>query len=125
MGILAKIIGAIMAGTGFVLLTLGMDSSMGAFSFVFFIAGIFTMSMGFALLTAGRQQKVEKPPPPTVTEIRCDNPECTFKEIRDFEKGDYILKKIDNTCPKCAGSEGMTIFGIYVVREEPEDKDTF
>jgi hypothetical protein len=84
--------------------------------------GSVVMVMGFSLLTArgGNDEKMMKPPPPTVTEIQCDNPECEFKEIRDFEDGDYILKSLEMTCPKCQGS--LTIQGVYVVREEPEDK---
>nr|KXH74270.1 MAG: hypothetical protein AM325_12955 [Candidatus Thorarchaeota archaeon SMTZ1-45] len=70
-------------------------------------------------MTSGRQQKEEKPPPPTVTEIRCSS--CDFKEIRDFQKGDYVLKAVEATCPKCQGA--MTIEGVYMVREDTEDKD--
>ncbi|MHA1961139.1 MAG: hypothetical protein ACW99U_12995 [Candidatus Thorarchaeota archaeon] len=119
MGLISKLIGVVMAGTGGVLLLFGMDASTGIFSYVYFFVGLLMMSMGFAFITGGRkQQKDQKPPPPTVTEIRCDNSECTFKEIRDFEKGDYILKPVDAPCPKCGGS--MTVEGIYIVREEPE-----
>jgi hypothetical protein len=83
--------------------------------------GSVVMVMGFSLLTArGGDDQTIKPPPPTVTEIQCDNTECGFKEIRDFEKGDYVLKVLDMPCPKCQG--GLTIQGVYVVREEPEDK---
>ena len=63
------------------------------------------------------EPKEEKPPPPTVTEIRCND--CDFKEIRDFKKGDYVLKAVEETCPKC--QTGMTIEGVYIIREEPKE----
>lgn len=120
MGIVGKIIGAIMTGTGMVLLTLGMDPNIGVLSWGYFIIGLFMMSLGMALITGGKSQQVKKPKPPTITEIRCDNSECTFKELRDFERGDYILKPLDVPCPRCGGT--MTIQGIYIIRDESEEK---
>ncbi len=118
MGIVSKILGLAFAASGFLILWWGMGVA-GLFSYVWSFIGMFVMAMGFALLTSGRQQKEEKPPPPTVTEIRCNS--CDFKEIRDFQKGDYILKAVETTCPKCQSA--MTIEGVYIVREEPDDKD--
>ena len=118
MGIVSKILGVVFAASGFIILWWGMGTN-DALSFVWTVLGMFVLAMGFAMLTSGRQQKEEKPPPPTVTEIRCNS--CDFKEIRDFQKGDYILKAVEATCPKCQSA--MTIEGIYIVREEPEDKD--
>lgn len=122
MGILSKIIGLALTGGGAVILVLGMNGTGDILSYVFFFVGLLIMSMGFSLMTAGRGRKPPTPPPPTVTEIQCDSPECDFKEIRDFEKGDYILRPLEIKCPKCTGS--MTIEGVYVVRPEPEEKDT-
>ena len=116
MSVLSKVIGIVFAGVGFVILFYGMGDTT-LLSYLWSFLGILVMSMGFALLTAGRQ-KVEKPPPPTVTEIKCND--CDFKEIRDFQKGDYILKPVEQSCPKCQSP--MTIDGVYMVREEPEDK---
>jgi hypothetical protein len=96
-----------------------MNSPTDPLSFVYTIAGMFVMAMGFTLLTSRSKQKEKKPPPPTVTEIRCNS--CDFKEIRDFQKGDYVLKPVETTCPKCQSA--MTIEGIYIVREEPDEKD--
>ncbi len=119
MGIITKVIGAILAGVGFYIVLMGLnplpDDSM---TFVYFIIGLVVMSVGFNLMVGSRREKEVKPPPPTITEIRCDSPECNFKEIRDFERGDYILRLVDVPCPKCGGS--MTVEGIYVIREEPE-----
>jgi len=116
MSVLSKVIGIVLAGFGFILLFYGMtDTTLIAYLWSFL--GLLVMSMGFALLTAGKP-KEEKPPPPTVTEIKCRS--CDFKEIRDFKKGDYILKPVEEACPKC--HDTMTIEGVYVIREEPADK---
>jgi hypothetical protein len=109
--------GLAMAGVGAVILFMSMGSA-DSMSFIWSIVGMFVMAFGFTLMTSGRQ-KEEKPPPPTVTEIRCND--CDFKEIRDFEKGDYILKPVEKVCPKC--NSPMTIEGVYIVREEPDEKD--
>lgn len=117
MGITTRVIGLVFTAMGaFVLFT-----SVGAtdpFGLVWSFIGMFVMALGLTLMTSGRN-KEKKPPPPTVTEIRCDS--CDFKEIRDFEQGDYILKLVEAKCPKCQGP--MTIEGVYVVREEPDEKD--
>ncbi|MFX0106828.1 MAG: hypothetical protein ACFE7R_00950 [Candidatus Hodarchaeota archaeon] len=118
MGIVGKILGIMLAGVGAVIMFVGMNDPV--WSYVYLFIGLMVMSIGFSMLTSGKP-KEEPPPPPTVTDIRCDNPECTFKEIRDFKSGDYILKPLEATCPKCQNS--MTIHGVYIVREEPDDKD--
>ncbi len=119
MGLLGKLIGAIITGAGMIILAFGWDQSLGPVSLIFIAIGLFVTSLGMALITGGKQQ-TQKPRPPTITEIKCDNPECTFKELRDFELGDYIFKTLDVSCPKCGSS--MTIHGIYIVRDESENK---
>jgi len=114
-GLISKLIGIALAAVGFILLFFGMNDPT-VLSYVYSILGLIIMSIGFALLTAGRP-KEEKLPPPTVTEIRCND--CDFKEIRDFKKGDYILKPVEDACPKC--QTGMTIEGVYIIREEPKE----
>jgi len=118
MGIISKILGGVLTASGALILTHGMDPNVGSLSFVLFVVGLVVMSVGFGLLTAGKKKEEVKASLPTVTEIRCNG--CDFKEIRDYEKGDYILKPLEPKCPKCSGK--MTIEGVYVVREEP-DKD--
>jgi hypothetical protein len=115
-GLISKLIGIALAAVGFVLLFFGMNDPASSLSFVYSIMGLIVMSIGFALLTSGKP-KEEKLPPPTVTEIRCND--CDFKEIRDFKKGDYILKSVEEACPKC--QTGMTIEGVYIIREEPKE----
>ena len=118
MGIISKIIGAVLAGVGFFIVYFGMTTTNDILTL---FLGSIVMVMGFSLLTARSSEDATiKPPPPTVTEIQCDNPECEFKEIRDFEKGDYVLKPLGVRCPKCEGN--LTIQGVYMVREEPENK---
>ena len=53
--------------------------------------------------------------PKVITTILCQK--CGFKNIRDFESGDYIFKETES-CPKC--SEKMMISAIY--REVKEKK---
>ena len=115
MGIISKILGILLAATGFIVLFFGMNDTT-LMAYVYSFIGLLIMSFGFALLTSGKP-KEEKPPPPTVTEIRCNG--CDFKEIRDFKKGDYILKEVEEICPKC--QTGMTIEGVYIIREEPKE----
>ena len=120
MGMLSKIIGLILAAAGALIVVFGMDGDP-TLQYVWFFIGLLLVSMGLTLITGGRKQVEREPPPPTVTEIHCDNPECDFKEIRQFESGDYVLKPVDAKCPKCSGT--MTIEGVYVVKEDkPEDK---
>ena len=120
MGMISKIIGLVLAAAGALIVVFGMDGDPGL-QYVWFFIGLLLVSMGLTLVTGGRKQVEQEPPPPTVTEIHCDNPECDFKEIRQFESGDYVLKPIDAKCPKCSGT--MTIEGVYVVKEDkPEDK---
>jgi len=51
--------------------------------------------------------------PKVITTILCQK--CGFKNIRDFERGDYIFKETE-PCPKC--NEKMMIASIY--REDKE-----
>ncbi len=53
--------------------------------------------------------------PQVITTILCQK--CGFKNIRDFQRGDYIFKKAE-PCPKC--NDKMMISSIY--REVKEKK---
>ena len=120
MSVLTKVIGSLLTGTGMIVFLLG-TNTVTPYAFIWIIIGLLMMSMGFSLVTAGRGNPERKPPPPTVTEIRCDSKSCDFKEIRNFEKGDYILKPLTARCPKCNSS--MTIQGVYMVKEEEKKKE--
>ncbi len=51
------------------------------------------------------------------TTILCQK--CGFKNIRDFERGDYVLKDTEE-CPKC--NDKMIIASIYREAEEKKGK---
>jgi len=53
--------------------------------------------------------------PHVITTIICQK--CGFKNIRDFERGDYIFKETE-PCPKC--NEKMMIGSIYREAKEKE-----
>ena len=52
---------------------------------------------------------------PVTTTVLCQK--CGFKNLREFQRGDYIFKQTED-CPKC--KEQMQISSIY--REEEEEK---
>lgn len=69
---------------------------------------------GLALSTYMVLQTRRRPPrlpfeaPKVITTILCEK--CGMKNIRDFQRGDYIFKETE-PCPKC--SENMMISAIY------------
>jgi len=52
---------------------------------------------------------------PVTTTLLCQK--CGFKNLRDFQRGDYIFKEAEE-CPKC--KEKMQINSIYREAEEKE-----
>ena len=65
------------------------------------------------LQTQRKPSRVAFEMPQVITTILCQK--CGFKNIRDFERGDYIFKETE-PCPKC--NEKMMIASIY--REDKE-----
>jgi len=53
--------------------------------------------------------------PRVITTILCQK--CGFKNVRDFQRGDYVFKETES-CPKC--SEKMMIASIYREVNEKE-----
>ncbi len=118
LGLFAKFIGIILCIMGFMTLFYGYSLPQPLSAIISFV-GLFIMAMGFTFLTANRPINTSRlPPPPTFTEVRCDSKNCDFKEIRNFERGDYILKALNIHCPKCGS--GLTIHGIYTIKEEKD-----
>lgn len=56
---------------------------------------------------------------PVVTTIVCKS--CDFKNVREFKRGDYIFKELDDSCPKC--KEKMKISSIFREVKEKKDKN--
>ena len=50
-----------------------------------------------------------------LTVIRCTK--CNYEKIKDFEKGDYVLKEV-GSCPKCDGT--LLIYSIFRETKEKE-----
>ncbi len=46
----------------------------------------------------------------SITVIKCSNENCTFREEREFKRGDYVFKEV-GVCPKCKGK--LIIASIY------------
>lgn len=72
------------------------------------------ISIYYLTQTRGTTTKATLELPRVLTTLEC--PKCDFKNIRDFERGDYIFKETDS-CQKC--EEKMKITAIY---REPKKK---
>jgi predicted RNA-binding Zn-ribbon protein involved in translation (DUF1610 family) len=66
--------------------------------------------------TRRRAPRVVFKPYKIATTMAC--PKCGFKNIREFERGDYIFKEDVEDCPKC--EEKMMIASIYREADEEE-----
>jgi hypothetical protein len=89
------------------------DLSAGYYLLIGF-AGL-ALSTYMLLQTRRRVQRFTLETAPVTTTIVC--PKCGLKNVRDFERGDYILKEL-GPCSKCDGT--MLISAIF--RELPEKK---
>jgi len=85
--------------------------SAGYFMLIGFIG--LALSAYMLLQTTRRPLRVEMPR--VITTILCQK--CGFKNIRDFQRGDYVFKEAE-PCPKC--NEKMMIFSIYREVKEKE-----
>jgi hypothetical protein len=71
--------------------------------------------------TRRRLSKLKIEVPPVVTTIEC--PGCGFKNVREFQRGDYIFKE-GEPCQKC--SRKMLITAIYrEVKPKQKERSTF
>ena len=70
--------------------------------------------------TRKRMKRLSIKAPSVTTTIECRK--CGFKNIRDFQRGDYIFKEVDQ-CQKC--NENMLITAIYREVEEKRKRTRF
>jgi hypothetical protein len=79
-------------------------------SYSFLAVGLFGLALSGYLLTQTRAKPARNilELPQVLTTLEC--PKCDFKNIRDFQKGDYIFKE-NGPCQKC--DETMKITAIY------------
>ena len=79
-------------------------------SYYFLAVGVFGLALsGYMLLQTRRKPKRSTLEIPRVlSTLEC--PKCDFKNIRDFNRGDYIFKETE-PCQKC--NENMIITAIY------------
>jgi predicted nucleic-acid-binding Zn-ribbon protein len=69
------------------------------------------------LQTRKRMLRLSVEIPPMNTTIECIK--CGFKNIRDFQKGDYVYKPVEDQCPKC-NEKTMNVGSIF---REVKDKE--
>lgn len=79
-------------------------------SYSFLLIGVFGLALSVYMLmqTRAKPMHVALELPKVITTLEC--PKCDFKNIRDFQKEDYIFKET-GPCQKC--NETMRITAIY------------
>lgn len=84
----------------------------------FLLIGFSGLALSTYMLLQSRRKtlKIVFKPYKIATTILCQK--CGFKNIREFERGDYIFKENVEECPKC--KDKMTIASIYREAEEKE-----
>jgi LPXTG-motif cell wall-anchored protein len=87
---------------------------------------ILFMALGLAILalatymlfqTRKRISKLGLEMQPLITTLLCQK--CGFRNIRDFQRGDYVFKQTENPCPKCS-EKAVVIGSIYREVKEKE-----
>jgi hypothetical protein len=86
---------------------------------VFLLLGFLgvTISAYVLIQTRRRLMKLRIVIPPVITTIECGK--CGFKNVREFQRGDYIFREGD-LCQKC--NDKMLITAIYREVKEKEKK---
>lgn len=90
---------------------------------VFLLLGFLgvTISAYVLIQTRRRLMKLRIVIPPVITTIECGK--CGFKNVREFQRGDYIFKEGD-PCQKC--NDKMLITAIYrEVKEKEKQRFSF
>jgi hypothetical protein len=88
-------------------------------SYSFLAVGFFGLAiLGYMLLqTRSKPMRAILETPRVITTLEC--PKCDFKNIRDFQRGDYIFKET-GPCQKC--EETMKITAIYREAKKKEQE---
>jgi hypothetical protein len=88
-------------------------------SYSFLAVGLFGLALSGYLLMQTRAKPARNilELPRVLTTLECPN--CDFKNIRDFQKGDYIFKE-NGPCQKC--DETMKITAIYREAKKKEQE---
>ncbi|RLG93281.1 hypothetical protein DRO34_00605 [Candidatus Bathyarchaeota archaeon] len=85
----------------------------------FLLFGFIGLGLSLYMLIQMRQRvlkwRLQLPPVMTIIECR----KCGFKNVREFQRGDYIFKQM-GTCKKC--NEPLLVTGIYREIKEPKKK---
>jgi len=84
------------------------SEALDAYSFLAIGFGGLALSVYMLLQVRGKPKRLAFELPRVLTTLEC--PKCDFKNIRDFQRGDYIFKKT-GSCQKC--DETMAITAIY------------
>ena len=84
------------------------SEALDAYSFLAIGFGGLAFSTYMLLQTRGKPMHAALELPRVITTLEC--PKCDFKNIRDFQREDYIFKET-GPCQKC--NEKMTITAIY------------
>ncbi|MCW4016188.1 MAG: hypothetical protein NWF06_07455 [Candidatus Bathyarchaeota archaeon] len=90
------------------------SEALDGYSFLVIGFGGLALSVYWLLQTRRTPVRASLELPRVITTLEC--PKCDFKSIRDFQREDYIFKKV-GSCQKC--NETMTITAVY---REPEKK---
>ena len=79
-------------------------------SYSFLLIGFFGLALSIYMLlqNRGKPMHVTLELPRVITTLEC--PKCDFKNVRDFQRDDYIFKET-GSCQKC--NETMKITAIY------------
>ncbi len=82
--------------------------------------GLIAMTLSFFLLFQTRRSATEMKieTPKMMTTIECTVKECNNKTVREFQRGDYVFKELDQNCQKCGGKQMVT--AIYKEVKEKE-----
>ncbi len=80
-----------------------------------FIALVLSVFLLYQSKLQSAQVKIE--PPKVMTTIGCVK-NCDSKNVREFQRGDYVYKELDSGCQKCGGKQMIT--AIYKEVKEKE-----